>query len=584
MSGWDIEGVANPESSDDEGKTNQGKEWYTFVVSWDKAHPRQLLPHKIVRDGKGKPRQSAFNKKEPMTEPVDMDVLQSVRSPKIFKWAAKKDILEKMTPISRSTSNALKIWLNKTQSGIWFHNGHTNECSMYPNPHFHVITQSEQTSNGSWRRLYSITAIKTIKKRAMEAGGYFRTQAVRNLSALVNYMKQPPRIYMGTNSGAIAKIWMTPTPTAEELKYADVTEEIEEEDDEGCGDRDWTGFEEDLPSTEQAKGDGWSDDELELQPAKKMKVCHTQADHMMRVLKILMLKYSAYNVSDMWKRLGEATDGPEKSKHLEVWKRMIAKPRCSGIMTNVKQELESEWITKPFLQCIKWYCTHVTEDKTKYFSPERSYYLFTEWCALQDIDPGSFAQNVFDLMERFKPKLNTILILGESNAGKTVFVSNPLRLLARFVGQIGNRAANGNFLFSELPNKRLIIMDECVWAPEQMEDMKNLLGGEVMKTDKKYSDLVDIERTPVLLTGNKPPWVLDATAKAPLENRCLAIYRCHALNQLKDVKKQLSPKMWHYLLQIKPLLPPPAFEDLIQIDEDVDDFLPTREDIDGLSS
>lgn len=396
MSGWDIDEEEKHEKKELKEKPS-GKEFYTFVVSYPGLRPKQFIPHKGVYDSKGNKVLSPYgNKKEQKTEECDRD---GIERQKIIKWSTKKDVLDDMDPQCRTVCNSLKAYFTKSQVAIWYHNGQTDECSEFHGPHLHVITRSEETSSGKFRQLYAITTIKTLKKKCSEAGGYFRSQAVRKMEGLMYYLRQPPRVFMGTNSAVLNRKYRLEATEQPEETYQDCLEPDEDVTvDDGC-EREWTGFEEDMPSTSKRPGD-WSDDDMEVQPQKKQKVSHTVADGHVANLRRLMLYFDAYTVDEMFKKIAVAPQVGKYEKYKEVWKRMIAKRSTGYHMGNIKREIMAEWRSMSFTQMIRYYCENVEHDSAVYESPESSYEIFCEWCEDQKLKLPMVVADVFDLIDK----------------------------------------------------------------------------------------------------------------------------------------------------------------------------------------
>lgn len=568
---WEMDGD-NDGFEGDCLETAAGKEYYTFVVHYPGLHPKHFIPNHPVYDKKGKAMQSQYGNNQLKTECGTPD---TVKHKKVVKWTTKADVLSAMQKPHASICNSLKAWFNKSGVAVFFHNALTDKCSQFRGPHIHVISRSEETTTGRFRKLWDVSLIKTLKKKLAENGGYFRCEAVKRMSGLMKYLVQPPRVYMGTNAKVLYEAYKDaicppgPNDAPEDDDYLDAEDADVLTDEEP--DLDFTGFEDDGPSTsKRAAEDGW-EVEFSIQPPKKpaTQVNYTSTDAMLGLIRRLMLYFGVYSMADFWKVVNKPGKHDEYHARMKsLWFRLSCKPRVKQWVENVKSSLESETIHKPFAELIDGYCKTRPDDDEYYESPESSYEIFCEWCTDQSINVIDFVKTTFDVMDRVSSKFNTMCFIGEPNSGKTMMIQSPLKAVCMFVGQMGNRAANGTFMFSDLPNKRLLCFDECVFAREQMEDMKLLWGGEEIKVDVKYNGLTPVQRTPCILTGNRDPWTLSYAAKEPLSTR-MHYYPMKQIPELVNVKKQMSPKMWWFLMQLKNLSihdAIPNITDLVSLD------------------
>jgi len=142
----------------------------------------------------------------------------------------------------------------------------------------------------------------------------------------------------------------------------------------------------------------------------------------------------------------------------------------------------------------------------KYECVKTSMKAFWLWTKEQNIDINVLFWHICALMDKKLPKISALYVIGSSNAGKTVMINDPLHVLARFVGTITGTTASTPFAFHECKNKRLICIDEALFAPEAVEKLKNLAGGEPTFVEVKHKSPIVIPRTPLVLTANQPPW------------------------------------------------------------------------------
>lgn len=553
-----------------------GKEYYTFIVHYKKLKKVHFVPHVYQYDKRGQRLTSNYSratgddrKASYRTESVGPALAATKR---IAAWKTSADVLNDLPQGIKTICNSIKAYFNKSQVGVWFHDATVDKCSQFGGPHLHVITRSEMMSTDKdgkprYRPLGNIKMIKTLKKKIREEGGYFKQQGVRNLSGLINHLNEAPRIYMGTNCGDIFKARQVATPHDGDVDDCLSEADVSDSEDQG---REWTGFEDECNQASAREINEW-DDDVEEPPKKKQKVEYSYTDSMVRFCRILQSYYNVFTPSDIWKKVNKDKDlqNEDAKRMRKLWYRISTRSAVTSWMKIAKEQQESEWVHKSFGECVDWYCRHIPNPVDEYETPELSYDIFLEWLQDQGYDKLETVRNIIDCLDKKENKKNTLCFIGRAQSGKTTMIVNPLREVVRFCGQPGNRAANGSFVYSDFPNKRMLTMDECVFAREHMEDMKLILGGELFKTDVKYGGLTNVERTPVLMTGNKDPWTLHFESKEPLLTR-IHYYATRPIPELEHIKKKLSPKMWWYLLQLYSSTTVPPVEDLVSVPEEVE--------------
>lgn len=585
---WDIEDAESQEKKDSVAKI--GKDYYGIVIHWHKTIPKQMLPHHIKVDQKtGQPVKSSY--KESAFQTV-VGKRQSVFEEKVVKWATSKEILDDMPHDAKQACNSVKAFINKNYVLLYFHNGATDLCAAFTEPHWHVILKSEIGPKGYPRVLHDIQAYRNMKvKCAATPGGYVKAEFVKDITCIIRHMNCAPRIYMGCNSKALWKEWNIARSMGDELCVSreELLEPIEGEDD-------------DIVAKEEKKFDSWAmdddddcapsaskrskqwdptdneQDEFVVPPASKVAVVvkTSKAEEICRLLRILMLRYRVTNPSEMFSAITNLEPNVD-TNFKNLWFRLITKANIPKLMETTLSMLKCEILCKSFDTLIEEYCKLPDLLKpSEYETPECSYRIFLNWCKFQRIDVCAFVTDIMDIVNKKLPKINTLCIIGGSNAGKTVIVVNPIRAICRYVGMIGNRGNNSEFIYQGCVNCRLIVIEECVMDPKYYEDLKLIMGGETAQVMVKFEKNSTISRTPVILTGNDVPWLLDYRAHDAMRNR-MHFFNVQSCEDLKDVKL-LHPGMWWYLKQLygiesKPpsfnkLIPYPALEPAAILDEE----------------
>lgn len=88
-------------------------------------------------------------------------------------------------------------------------------------------------------------------------------------------------------------------------------------------------------------------------------------------------------------------------------------------------------------------------------------------------------QDVYDICEMKKPKINSLFILSAPNAGKKYFFDAILHFYCNF-GQVGNFNKYSSFPLQEAVNKRILLWNEPQCEPSSFEELKMLFCGDTI--------------------------------------------------------------------------------------------------------
>lgn len=161
------------------------------------------------------------------------------------------------------------------------------------------------------------------------------------------------------------------------------------------------------------------------------------------------------------------------------------------------------------------------------------------------IDPSTFVNDCFKVMEKILPKKNSIIILGPPNSGKTLVMSS-LCKSAIFFSSCQNFTGNSSFEFQEMISSRCALINEPMITDKTIETMKNVLEGNPTNVDKKYHSAQLLPRTPCFITTNASLCYYTsnrAINKEAIIARCFS-YNFNTFPELKDCEAQLHPLMW----------------------------------------
>ena len=188
----------------------RGHEWYTVIIGASFINPIYFEPQTIKKDNKGKPVPSKFGGQNAyQTTPLNPSggSHPNVDQKLVNNWKTASADLQMLSGGERQLVNAIKKWINSTESSVWYHDGNSDLCSLFGGPHLHVVVKSVARMDGSYPVLQYGGDYKNICKfteqlRQHDGIGdcYCKSQRVRLLPNLVKYLGTSPRIFLGTRS------------------------------------------------------------------------------------------------------------------------------------------------------------------------------------------------------------------------------------------------------------------------------------------------------------------------------------------------------------------------------------------------
>lgn len=117
------------------------------------------------------------------------------------------------------------------------------------------------------------------------------------------------------------------------------------------------------------------------------------------------------------------------------------------------------------------------------------------------IVPSEFISKLDRVMNKTDNKVNTIVLYGPTNTGKSLLCKVMTEFL--LTGTINRRSENTNFAFENLLDRSVAILEEPKINAANANDMKQLLGGETFEVAVKYKPMQYLTRLPVIVTTNE---------------------------------------------------------------------------------
>lgn len=141
-----------------------------------------------------------------------------------------------------------------------------------------------------------------------------------------------------------------------------------------------------------------------------------------------------------------------------------------------------------------------------------------------------FLCDLLDILNRKRPKQNTLFILSPPNAGKNYFFDAVLHYCINF-GQMGNFNRYQQFPLMDCVERRIILWNEPCMEPSAVETLKMVFGGDTVSAKIKYQPDTIITRTPVIVLSNNDVFPNDAAFRSRIIKYiwkpCLFLKNCN---------------------------------------------------------
>nr|QTE03951.1 MAG: nonstructural protein 1 [Phylloscopus proregulus ambidensovirus] len=141
-----------------------------------------------------------------------------------------------------------------------------------------------------------------------------------------------------------------------------------------------------------------------------------------------------------------------------------------------------------------------------YYSLEESLEVIDELIRFQYEDDEeriyNFLTTLVDILDKRRPKLNTMVIESPPSAGKNYFFDMIFNICIN-VGYLQTANKNNHFAFMDAFNKRVIVWNEVNYEPSQTDMCKQLTGGDTCTVAYKNKPDVLITRTPLFCMCNQ---------------------------------------------------------------------------------
>lgn len=587
--------VVTPENKDNRDIAGSfgPSEYYTFIIGYtgDKqpnfTDIENYQPRAFCRDHKGNKIASGFKEGEFRDEELKPYGDGSVDDTEVCKWTTPRDTRAALSREHQSACDTIKKWIVKNESALWWHDGNSDLCSKFGGPHLHIIGKSVPVGIGLYRRLNTGSAYTPVVKAVSAAGGYLRSMRVKSLESLILYLNTPPRLFMGsmcTKIGAIRASYIK-----HDIHWTSETNDLLDEwfADDGTNDTECGGDEprrlkrnafectpeiSDLVARVQARkfaagydagfdaGDAASI--LPGQQPKRFKLdlessqCGgvgpvevpkaTAKSKFVAQLEKIMMRYNVHDkeaIASLVHKMGNTT---KVALFIQYLIRMGFLEKYTAA---AKDSLKLVYQGMTMMEIAKKACFSGWFKEDDHLSIKTSLRYWIEWVKIQNWSISKFVKDIVTVYDKKKTKINSLVIVGQSNSGKSVFFGDVLQKLHPMYALYACSANEDRFAFGEFPGKRVAIAHEGTFGTQQLEVAKTICGGQECDVDVKHKDRVKVYRMPFFITSNKIPWMLapcDAD-KLAFRNRCY-FYETRVDPEVPEIEKPLHPGIWYYLL------------------------------------
>lgn len=228
----------------------------------------------------------------------------------------------------------------------------------------------------------------------------------------------------------------------------------------------------------------------------------------------------------------------------------LCHPRYSLISSTLLSAFKLGCVNDPWDVLLDRCITLDAFSSSEYAPIDVSIQKFTELLEFNDIQPKKFVNNVYNIINKNLPKVNSLILYGQANSGKTLLL-NSIAKSCLYYSSIQQFAGKSQFEFAPFADQRVVLINEPLVTDVTIETVKNLMEGQTVEVDKKYSAPVKIERTPLLISSNTLIHNYLVLHKEHADHAIRArsfIYTMKTCPMLKDFPFQFNPAMWKSLV------------------------------------
>lgn len=240
---------------------------------------------------------------------------------------------------------------------------------------------------------------------------------------------------------------------------------------------------------------------------------------------------------------------------------MIASDKVIQRCLFLAQNKYAKWSFKQFEQYYKdtvkyahWGVTDLDDFNNYYYTVSESVAICEELLdeqlkhmdAINDLTiierRSHFLNDLYDILEKQRPKVNCFMVISEPSAGKNFFF-DAISAWYINVGLIQNFNRYNNFPLMEAINRRINIWNEPNMEPAAFDTVKMLLAGDPLKAAVKYQGEQPLQKTPIIVMTNN-----ECFPNTQAFNDRIVRYRWQRAPFLKKYTKKIHPEAWPNLI------------------------------------
>lgn len=380
-----------------------------------------------------------------------------------------------------------------TDSVLTYHNGHTDQSCQYHGHHWHWVVnlRCHPTRDARWgRKCLELT-------RQPNLGVFFASQRAADAFALVRHIRTHPRLPI--------------CERGEKFTFG-------------------------------RTGESTSLTQETLEADMRAKLRRDPNYFKIEFLEKAMMKYMTPDIGNLRQHM---------FKNKEEWaqfRELQAMASYDVIVKKAQEMFRAQHITQSLDEIMK---NKRVLDKYGSFKPPPGYLttretinMIQKFCIHNGFLTTSFLDNLFDVLTKALPKVNTFVLQGEANSGKS-WILRSLLPWFMFFGEV--RAGTGyNFLWQDCLDTSLIFVEELMITQDIVEQCKLVFEGASTAVHVKCKGDQLLNRTPVLVTCNHSMWKWCQADMKALKARCFH-YMTKQWEDLKACKKKANPAAWHQL-------------------------------------